>query len=449
VTDLLERAIAVPQPAAEAPPPPPPPPLTTLTVRAALAALGAAAGVIHLALVPSHMQASGSEGAVFLVAGWAQIATAVALAARATRPRLWAAIAVNLAVIAMWADSRIWGLPFGAHPFHAERVAFVDLTATGMEVALVLAALALVARPALGARLPGAGPVRAALVPVAVLALATAALASPSAADHAATSHGDHGNAATDAPDDAGGATAAGDDGHMHEHDGATDTKGDDNGFSALVNGHQHDDSVVPVDDSTQAQLAKDLALTATLVQRYPTLADASNGGYRRAGPFSPGLGTHMMPPYDRLLNALSPDGRIDTPAEAEAPFLIYDGITPEAPLAGFMFYAYGQTGEPEGFVGPNDHWHYHTNTCIVTKPDGTIDTPLGADREVTKADCDRYGGMLIANTGYMLHVWNVPGYESPDGLFSELNPKITCPDGGYETIPIEELGTKLTMCRS
>jgi hypothetical protein len=33
--------------------------------------------------------------------------------------------------------------------------------------------------------------------------------------------------------------------------------------------------------------------------------------------------------------------------------------------------------------------------------------------------------------------------------VFSELNRRITCPDGTYHRIPIEELGTKDTVCRS
>jgi hypothetical protein len=48
-----------------------------------------------------------------------------------------------------------------------------------------------------------------------------------------------------------------------------------------------------------------------------------------------------------------------------------------------------------------------------------------------------------------MVHVWNVPGYESPDGMFTELNPRLTCPDGTYHRIPLEDLGTKDTVCRS
>jgi hypothetical protein len=58
-------------------------------------------------------------------------------------------------------------------------------------------------------------------------------------------------------------------------------------------------------------------------------------------------------------------------------------------------------------------------------------------------------GGSFIAFTGYMVHVWNVPGYESPEGMFTELNPRITCPDGTYDRIPVKELGNKDSVCKN
>ena len=60
---------------------------------------------------------------------------------------------------------------------------------------------------------------------------------------------------------------------------------------------------------------------------------------------------------------------------------------------------------------------------------------------------CTDVGGSWIDYTGYMVHVWNVPGYESPDGMFSELNPALTCPDGTYYTVPTEELGLRDSTC--
>jgi hypothetical protein len=145
----------------------------------------------------------------------------------------------------------------------------------------------------------------------------------------------------------------------------------------------------------------------------------------------------------------LNSDGRMDA-EDLQAPMLVFDGLDPAAKLAGFMYLAYGTSSEPEGFAGPNDHWHFHEHVCIATGPDGKITTPFGADLEgVTEQMCTDVGGNWIDNTGYMVHVWNVPGYESPDGVFTELNRRITCPDGTYQRVDLADLGDRDTTCRS
>ena len=44
-----------------------------------------------------------------------------------------------------------------------------------------------------------------------------------------------------------------------------------------------------------------------------------------------------------------------------------------------------------------------------------------------TEARCDEIGGQWIEFTGYMVHLWNVPGYESRDGLFAENPDAVAC----------------------
>ncbi len=38
-----------------------------------------------------------------------------------------------------------------------------------------------------------------------------------------------------------------------------------------------------------------------------------------------------------------------------------------------------------------------------------------------------------------MVHVWSVPGWESSQGLFGEVNPALACPDGSYYQRPMKE----------
>jgi hypothetical protein len=397
------------------------------TLAPVLAALAAGAGLIHLVMVPPHLAESTADGAGFIVAAVAQLGLAVALFADATRRVLIATVVVNVALVAAWFVSRTSGLPYGSHSGHPAEAAFIDLVCVGLELALVIGAAAVLLKPALGqVRLAVPGS----LLAVVALVLAGSAIASPSARDHASASHGDH---------DAHGEEA---DGHAHGSDG-TAADVDDGGLSLLVNGHQHGAGEEPLDDATQAALTAQLSRTSELVEAYPTVADAEAAGYRRAGPFSPGLGAHYQPPEYHL----NPDGLIDGD-DILHPFLIFDGIAPTSPIAGFMYMAYGTDGLPEGFAGPNDHWHHHERVCIVTNPDGQIDAPFGADIEgITDEQCASVGGDFIETTAYMVHVWTVPGYSSDRGVFGEVNPSITCPDGTYYQIDRGDIGVQTTTC--
>jgi hypothetical protein len=388
-----------------------------------LACLSAGAGVIHLVMAPSHMGESAVEGAGFLAAGWLQVGLAVALVRRdpPRRALLWSAAAVNAVLIALWLVSRTAGLPMGAHAGHAARVSFVDATAVAFEVVVVLGALALLWRPktAAGAR---AGGSVALAVPLVVVALTSAAIASPSARNHAAGEHGTHGT----------------------EHDHGTTAPVDDRGLSLLKNGHDHGAApAVELDEATQAELDDQLDVARTLIDQYPTVAAAEAAGYDRVGPFLPGLGAHFIPPNGDYV-----DGAV-TESELVSPLLVFDGTEPDARLAGFMYVAVNQGTEPEGFAGPNDHWHYHENVCLVDRPDGGFDTPFVADQDVTEEMCTTIGGRFAPLIQHMVHVWVVPGYESSEGLFSDVNPALDCPDGTYYQVSWREMGTRDSACQN
>jgi hypothetical protein len=433
-------------------------------VRSTLAALSGAAGAIHLVMVPSHWDESVVEGIGFALAGWLQLTFAWIVLVRPRRDLVAAGVVGNLALIAAWVWSRTAGLPFGAHAGHAEEAGFVDVTAVGLEIALVLGCAALLARPALGRDWSMPATRLGVLTPVVAVVLATAAIASPSARDHAATSHGDHAAATTDVA-----ASAA--DGHDHGRDEATDVPTsavaapatasgdgehddhgtaqpavDDRGLSLLGNGHHAEIGLEqPLSREERAELSRQIELTQQVAKMYPTIADAEAAGYRRAGPYSPGLGIH----YTRTSGeGLNPDGVMDD-ADLLSPLaIIYAGTDPDAPIAGFMYYSMSAE-EPEGFAGPNDIWHYHTSICIKPAADG-IDAPFGADVEVPDGLCEQAGGTMLQQTQWMVHVWSVPGWESQQGLFGEVNPALTCSDGTYYILPIEEwLDHPLNVCRS
>jgi hypothetical protein len=85
-----------------------------------------------------------------------------------------------------------------------------------------------------------------------------------------------------------------------------------------------------------------------------------------------------------------------------------------------------------------------------IAKHDSILNsfTDVTADRARAKALLAKLGPLIIKNTGYMVHLWNVPGYQNPDGMFGNLTPAITCTDGSYYTVPDSEYGYTRTICR-
>ena len=399
--------------------------------RVLLAVLSGTAGAIHLAMVPSHWSESVVEGGGFAVVGWFQIGLALWLLAHPSRNALRVAVLTNIGFVAVWMVSRAWGLPVGAHAGHPHDAGFVDLACVGIEVALVVVAGFVLLHPDVGRDWRGARLAVAAVIPISVLALATAALASPSARDHAHSSHDGHTHDGT---------LTAADAGDAHHHSAAA-VPADDLGLSKLENGHQHGTGDVKLDHATQAALTAQLAQTMPLIEKYPTIATAEAAGFRRAGRFNPGLGTHYTGGRgDGIIVGVN--------GERMVPQLIYDGTDPDSPLAGFMYMANGPNGAPpEGFIGPNDHWHEHENLCIKFDA-GKIIALASDDAKMTPDKCSQLGGMYIQQSGFMIHVWTVPGYESSLGVFSGVNPKLKCPDGTYFKAP-EGGGTADSTCKN
>lgn len=219
------------------------------------------------------------------------------------------------------------------------------------------------------------------------------------------------------------------------EHDmAAHHPDGDDKGWSKVVNGVQHitapDVPLAKLAPETRTQLIRQLALTMEVTRKFPTVKEAMAAGYRRAGPFLPGLGTHYVGGRTGRSGAMT-DADILAPST-----IIYDGTSPDSPIAGFMYISMSMGGsgtEPDGFAGPNDHWHYHTGICLVAGANG-VQEALGFDGSITQESCTSRRGNWVASTQYLLHVWTIPGYTNPLGVFAHVNPALTCPDGTYHT---------------
>ena len=434
---------------------------------AALAMLGAA--VIHFAFAPDHLSEQTSHGVFFLVVGWSQLVGAAALAFSWRPARAWllGSAALNLGVAALWLLTRTAGLP-GEEP---EAVAFPDALASGLEVIAAAGALAvafgwLVDRPV---RVPA--PAITGVSAVAMMAVVTASVVPALGGGH---SHGDdHGDGGHGA-----GEMAAG--GHAHGAGGADAASGEaweEQRFAALTayasdaeiesartrneeylaeqirtrsralrelpedereariaefvewsvanaleaeeapegeaTMHSHGVDVwQPLTDPAEiTELQEQLRAAGTVIPTMATAADALSAGYMQVTPYVPGIGAHYLN-IDLLQD--------DTFDPAKPEMLLYNGNSPDSVLVGL---SYGWLGEepPEGFVGPNDQWHVHPQLCIV----GVL--VVGPDS--TPEDlCDSVGGrkgMGFDHPMWMGHLWQVPGWESPWGIFSGENPVI------------------------
>src|SRR5436190_499595 len=82
--------------------------------------------------------------------------------------------------------------------------------------------------------------------------------------------------------------------GHAAHSLGESHTE-DDQGLSLLTNGHHHEIVQQPLDSETRLALNAQVDETREVARLYPTVADADAAGYRRAGPYSPGLGAHYI----------------------------------------------------------------------------------------------------------------------------------------------------------
>ena len=176
-----------------------------------------------------------------------------------------------------------------------------------------------------------------------------------------------------------------------------------------------------PLDRATRLLLQQQLTAARAIAMKYPTVADAEAAGYHLVGGgFGPGAGAHYLGGFGGF------GGQFD-PSRPQS--LIYDGINPDSQIVGLMYLGMGSAGAPEGFAGPNDHWHRHSNVCLRG-----AETLFPVDADVTAAQCTAAGGRFMPITTYMVHAWVVPGWESPQGVFSHENANLRCADGTFNT---------------
>jgi hypothetical protein len=158
------------------------------------------------------------------------------------------------------------------------------------------------------------------------------------------------------------------------------------------------------MDGATRDALARELVTARQVAIGHATVAQALLDGYQMVVPYVPLIGAHYM----KFRNV---DGRFDV----EHPeMLLYDGTNADSKIVGLSYYVRADS-EPAGFAGTNDHWHRHIGLCVSPK---TLSVVGG--EKTTPAECAARGGVKADGSRFwMVHAWVVPGWDSPQGVFS------------------------------
>ncbi len=374
---------------------------TTRPLHVLLAVTLGSSAVLLFAMSSGHLH--GARATVGVLAALVQVACAVGALVRPSRARFWIAAAVNIGVGLFW--------PAVEGPGAVS----VATAAIGVAISLlaVVVAVALALHPDLGTGWSSATSVLGSVVPVAVAALAigglfatTDALAVPSAKPSTP----------------AGGASAA------LALAGTVKVPGENSKtFQSTIAGNDTEKSElakwVPLDPQDQAVLTVQLAEARSAALRYPTVASAKAAGMILAGGMAPGVGAHYQMINPAGFKGINSDGSVNALYPAS---WIYAGTADNDPVVGIMYESLTDQ-VPSGFIGPNDHWHRHSNVCVEFKG-GQIAVPFAADQSITPQQCTDVHGTFMKKTIWMVHAWVVPGWESPQGVFSHDNLHVYCP---------------------
>jgi hypothetical protein len=109
----------------------------TGALRPVAAGLSAGAGLIHLAVIPAHLDDAWQYGAFFVVVAAFQLGWAAAYVRTTAGSLERLARYINGLVIGVWLWSRFVGLPFGIGVGSPEAIGLPDLLATAFEAGLI------------------------------------------------------------------------------------------------------------------------------------------------------------------------------------------------------------------------------------------------------------------------------------------------------------------------
>jgi hypothetical protein len=168
---------------------------------------------------------------------------------------------------------------------------------------------------------------------------------------------------------------------------------------------------------SERVTLEGQMRAARTVIDKFPTVAAAEAAGYHKSTPYVPCIGAHYT--------NISKVGQFDPAQPSE---LLYDGTNPDSKIVGLSFLVLHPGGAPDGFAGPNDHWHQHNANGGLCLKGGLV---VGGE-DTSKADCEARGGRkAVLSDIWMVHAWVVPGFECSWGVYSGECPELGGKLGG------------------
>lgn len=212
--------------------------------------------------------------------------------------------------------------------------------------------------------------------------------------------------------------------------------------FSPDIDHHAHLDVAraltagEPLTAEERAVLGAQLITAREVALRNPTVADGLAAGLTQAGGYYPMQAAHfadLAASQSDLAGNFLGDG--SKPFDPTKPLMwLYGGTDSDSQVVGLMYYAVSDK-EPVGFAGTNDKWHTHTGVCfsLGEKIEVFFKFPV---EDTTEEEClTHQGAQFMDLTGWMLHVWVVPGWENPIGVFNDFHINLRCPDGTVDNI--------------
>ncbi len=239
------------------------------------------------------------------------------------------------------------------------------------------------------------------------------------------TVHGEHGHSPAPAGDPTT-PTTAHDGGHSHDpgppttggttpttqpHDPCAVSAEDDGGHGGHGDGPNI--QMTELQQCYPTVAAQISAVTAEAV-KLPTGNLAKAAGWTPATLFFPGIAAHYM------VGGTGAAIGLDSVFDPMHPEVLLYGRGSNPPLVGINYIVKSGALPPEGFEGDWDVWHEHQWLCVQLPP-----LPLLVVGESNDGVCPSGQYAYPFQGHWLLHVWSIPGWDAPEGLFSHENSKV------------------------